>query len=392
MNSKKRVKAAIYFNTPDRVPIFNKISGDVFPLLISYSKNWKPGWNEGEEDLFPHIRGISNWNRPNWVIKNPEYEGSNWKRIPHEEIDEWGCIWNMKGNDQNMGHPGRPSLLDWNDFDDYFDRYTPDASDKTRYEFALDQLNNLHDEKYKTLHLNCNGPSQVISNVRGFDRYLIDHRKHPNELQKALKKVADYHVEVMKYAKKYGINADGFWIVDDLGEQTGPYFGQKLFEKIHEESYRIIIDNAHDMGLEVHQHCCGKIDPLLDSLIKWGLDAIELDSPRMSGYPDLRKYRGKIMFWGCVNIQSTYTLGTPEEVEREVWHMIRNLGTKYGGYGAYFYDTPKDLNVPRKNIKAFQKGLDHFGVYSEIPAHWWNYPTPEIWKDDVVPLLPPNHL
>ena len=44
-------------------------------------------------------------------------------------------------------------------------------------------------------------------------------------------------------------------------------------------------------------------------MIKWGLDAIELDSPRMSGYPDLKPYRGKIMFWGCVNIQSIYVTG-----------------------------------------------------------------------------------
>jgi hypothetical protein len=47
----------------------------------------------------------------------------------------------------------------------------------------------------------------------------------------------------------------------------------------------------------------------------------------MSGYNDLKEYRGKIMFWGCVNIQSIYIHGTPEEVEREVWHMVRNLGT-----------------------------------------------------------------
>ena len=63
------------------------------------------------------------------------------------------------------------------------------------------------------------------------------------------------------------------------------------------------------------------------------------------------------MFWGCVNIQSIYTLGTPEEVKREVWHMVRNLGTKKGGYGASFYSDYKDIGVRRENIKAFQSGL-----------------------------------
>ena len=392
MNSKERVKVALSFNDPDKVPVFNMVSGDVFPLPITHSKQWNPGWNENEESLFPHIRGIFSWDRPEWAKCNPQYEGNNWKKIPHEEIDEWGCIWNLKGGDMDKGHPGRPSLSNWDDFDNYFTKYTPDASDRTRYESAIKLLNNLSEDRYITLHLNCNGPSQMVSNIRGFENYLVDHKKHPNELKKALKIVAEYHVNVAKYAQKYGINADGLWVVDDLGAQTSPYFSPRTFENIHEESYRIIFEGAHDLGLEVHHHCCGKIDPLLKGLIEWGLDAIELDSPRMSGYSDLKQYRGKIMFWGCVNIQSLYSSSAPEDVEREVWHMIRNLGTRHGGYGAYFYDTPKDIRVPRRNIKAFQRGLERFGNYSKIPDHWWTHPVPEIWKDDLVPPLPSNEL
>jgi len=102
MNSKERVKAALNFNKPDKVPTFNLIAGDVFPVPVIFSKEWKPGWNDGEENLFPHVRGGYNWDRPNWAKNKPEYEDNNWRKIPHEEIDEWGCIWNMKGSDQNM--------------------------------------------------------------------------------------------------------------------------------------------------------------------------------------------------------------------------------------------------------------------------------------------------
>jgi hypothetical protein len=165
-----------------------------------------------------------------------------------------------------------------------------------------------------------------------------------------------------------------------------------MFRKLYESSYKYIIDEAHELGIEVHLHCCGKIDPLLPVFIDWGLDAIELDSPRMSGYPNLKLYRGKIMFWACVNIQSLYPLGTPEQIEREVWHMVRNLGTRNGGYGAYFYTDFKDLNMPRRNIKAFEKGLEKYGNYSNIPSHWWDYPVEESWNDFKVPPLPPLEL
>ena len=99
-----------------------------------------------------------------------------------------------------------------------------------------------------------------------------------------------------------------------------------------------------------------------------------------------------IMFWGCVNIQSIYPLGTPGECEREVWHMMRNLGTKDGGFGAYFYPQPYHIKAPKENIKAFKRGLKKYGVYRKIPAAWWDAPTIDeqggTWVDDSVPALP----
>ena len=389
MNSKERVKTALHFKKPDRVPVFNRAAGDIFPIFITPSKKWKPGWNEGEEGLFPHIRGSYRWERPPWAQDNPLNEGIKWRSIPHEEIDEWGCIWNMKGNDTDMGHPGRASLVNWDEYDNYIKKYNPNANDETRFLAAHSMQKNAGNDLYKLLLFPTQGPSHVVSAMRGFNNYLVDHRKHPQELERALEFVAEYHVNLMKNALKNGINIHGIWLVDDLGEQKGPFFSPKTFKKHYESSYKYIIDEAHNHGLDVHLHCCGKIDRLLPVLIEWGLDAIELDSPRMSGYVDLRPYRSKIMFWGCVNIQSIYPLGTPEEVEREVWHMVRNLGTKNGGYGAYLSPDAKVLRIKRANIKAFKKGLDKYGVYSEIPTHWWDYPTIENWNDFEVPPLPP---
>lgn len=388
MNSKELVKAALHFNDPLRVPIFNDVREDICPLITTPSKDWKPGWGEGEEGLFPHIRTSFKWEKPDWAKNNPKYEADKWKAIPHEEIDEWGCIWNMRGKDDNMGHPGRPVLKNWENYDDFIERYNPDPMDKTRYEFALELKKSFGNNKYRMGHIVDFGPFQRATNIRGFSNFLIDHRKHPEQVKKLLKRETDWHVDAMKACFKYELDPHGFWIVDDLGEQSGPYFSPKTFEKFYKDVYKTLCDEAHKLGTEIHLHCCGKIDKLLSLLIDWGLDAIELDSPRMTGYNDLRPFKGKIMFWGCVNIQSIYTNGTPEECEREDWHMVRNLGTKHGGYGAYFYPTPTDLKVPKKNIKAFQKGLKKYGNYSEIPDEWWEVPVPKEWDDNVVPPLP----
>ena len=126
--------------------------------------------------------------------------------------------------------------------------------------------------------------------------------------------------------------------------------------------------------------------------MEWGLDALELDSPRMTGYSALKPFRGKIMFWGCINIQSIYVKGTPEEVEREVWHMLRNLGTPKGGFGFYFYPQTYHIQVPKENISAFTRGVKKYGNYSKIPPHWWDYPTLSEWDYATVPPLPPATL
>jgi len=95
------------------------------------------------------------------------------------------------------------------------------------------------------------------------------------------------------------------------------------------------------------------------------------------------------MMWGCVNIQSIYTQGTQNDCEREVWHMIRNMGAPKGGYGAYFYPQVDHIQAPTDNINAFSEGLKIYGVYSKIPPHWWTYPISYEWKYDEIPPLPP---
>ncbi|MHA1341102.1 MAG: uroporphyrinogen decarboxylase family protein [Promethearchaeota archaeon] len=397
MNSIERVKAALHFTGPDKVPIFKiGLSSDVFPTVMLPSKNWHPGHRESEKGLFPHGADdliykfhIRRWKKPDWAKKNPKFRGTKWLKVKREEIDEWGCIWNRDGTNKTMGHPGRPSLLNYEDLDKYLSIYTPDPFDKSRYSLLIKASKILGRKRYRLFSAGYFGPSQTAAAIRGFNQYLIDHRRNSEHLKKLLKHLTEFTINTMDAWIKFGGKPHGFLIVDDLGEQKGPFFGPKTFEKFYEPVYGEIIKAAHDRGCEMHMHSCGNLAPLIPIFIKWGLDAFEFDSPRMTGYDQLKPFRGKIMFWACVNIQSIYTQGTPKECEREVWHMMRNLGTKNGGFGAYFYPQTYHIKAPKENIKAFKRGLKKYGKYSKIPEHWWNYPTLEKWDYYTVPELPP---
>jgi uroporphyrinogen decarboxylase len=387
MNSLERVKAAIYFSGPDKVPIINfgKANSDVFPLLTLPSKEWNPGHADDEIGLFPH-EPLLDWKKPEWA-KDPKYE--NWQKLTREEIDEWGCIWDRDGTGLTMGHPGRASLTDWSNLDNYLERYTPDPEDKRKYTTFIKASESIRGKKYIMALLGPYAPFMVACNMRGFQNFLIDHRRNPDKVKFLLTHLTEYFVKNMKAFVKYGGHPNGFIIFDDFGTQDNLFMNPKLFAKFYEPVFRTLYETAHELKCEFHHHSCGKIDKIIPYLMEWGLDALELDSPRMTRYPNLKPFRGKLMIWGCVNIQTIYPHGTPEECEREVWHMVRNLGTPEGGYGAYFYPQPSDIQVPKENIQAFKKGLKKYGNYSEIPLHWWSYPIPNEWDDKIVPPVPP---
>lgn len=355
------------------------------------SKNWRPGHNNNEKGLYPHTGsdliikyGLWKWDKPKWA-KNPEYE--DWLNLSREEIDEFGTIW-VRAGINTMGHPGRPSLKDYTKINKYFEKYTPNFDEKSRYSFTIQLSKNQDQDKYRMCSLDL-GPFQIATQMRGFSNLLLDQYRHKNELKFLLEYLTDSYVNLQKMWIKYGADPHGFVIFDDLGEQKGPFFSPKIFKEFYEPVYKRLFDTAHDLGCDFHLHCCGKIDPIIPLLIEWGLDAIEFDSPRMTGYPNLSRFRGKIMMWGCVNIQSIYTLGTPDECEREVWHMVRNLGTPLGGYGAYFYPQVDHIQAPEVNINAFSEGLKKYGDYPRIPDQWWTYPIVDDWKYNEVPPLPP---
>ena len=290
-----------------------------------------------------------------------------------------------------MGHPGRPSLTDYSQLDKYFEEYTPNFDEKDRYPLIAQMSRKQAEEKYRMCSFGL-GPFQIASQMRGFNQYLLDHYKNRDDLKKLLNYLTEIFINQEKTWVKYGAEPHGFILYDDLGEQKGPFFSPELFKEFYEPVYRRLIETAHELNCDFHLHCCGKIDPLIPLFIDWGLDALELDSPRMVGYSELQQFRGKIMIWACINIQSIYSQGSPEECEREVWHMVRNLGTTNGGFGAYFYPQEDHIQVHQANIKAFTTGLEKYGVYESIPKHWWSYPIVNEWKINEVPPLPPVEL
>jgi len=232
MNSVERVKAALHFSGPDKVPLFTPgLGSDVLGFFMIHPNSWQPGHTAEETNLFPHpinnllfSSRLYRWSKPIWA-KNTKYRGLKWMKYhPRSEIDEWGCIWNRIEGSLSMGHPGRPSLPDWKNFNNYLEKYNPDPTDKTRYLFftKLEKLSRIVlPKRYRIAALWNMGPVHIAGNMRGFSHFLIDHRKYPNELKRLLNHLTEFFVQCMKSWIKFGTNLHGFTIADDLGASFG---------------------------------------------------------------------------------------------------------------------------------------------------------------------------
>jgi uroporphyrinogen-III decarboxylase len=70
-------------------------------------------------------------------------------------------------------------------------------------------------------------------------------------------------------------------------------------------------------------HSCGNIEKLLPRFIEMGLDVIHpIQKYAMDETAVIHAYGGKIAFWAGFDVQRIIPYGTPDEVRREVRHLM----------------------------------------------------------------------
>ena len=84
-------------------------------------------------------------------------------------------------------------------------------------------------------------------------------------------------------------------------------------------------------------HSCGNITSIIGHLIETGLDTIQIDGPHQNGVEELAKYKGKICFDCCIDIQKVLITGDKELIEEEARLLTSSLGSKEGGFIARQY-------------------------------------------------------
>jgi uroporphyrinogen-III decarboxylase len=182
---------------------------------------------------------------------------------------------------------------------------------------------------------------------------MYDCYDRPQWVKRFLGALGDYQVELAKEIGRAG--ADLTLRID--GSFIGFGLSREMFcEYIQPDDTRIV-QAAHEAGMRVHFHICGKKNAFLEDVADMGIDALEtLTPPGAAGDVDLADAKRRIGDRVCLMGGFTshiLTFGTPLEIEAEVDRCLQRAAPG-GGYIL----SPSgriDPETPEQNLLAFTR-------------------------------------
>jgi hypothetical protein len=339
MTSKERVRKAVRFQGPDKVPHFlpDDKENDLF---------WAAPWNVGGNP--------GNVSRKGWT----RIEGTDFQ----EHIDAWGVVWHRHITDSgkgeakvypikditrqeqyefpNLNHPG------------YFDAVGKvvernNASDNPQYILGVAPFASLNEGTH---------------NIRGLQNMFMDYYTDPDDLKALIRRLADKQAEGIKKLAETG--CDGVMFYDDWGLQDRLMVGPELIEEFFMPFYRASWGLSHSLGMDNWMHSCGYIIDMLPAFADAGLDVAQIDQQENMGLENLAaKVGGKIAFWAPVDIQRTMIDGSIDDIRAYVKKMISTIGSFNGGLVSMAYTTPEDIGHTPEKIAAMCEAFREYGIY-----------------------------
>ncbi len=319
MNSRERVRRAIHFQSPDRVPLWTAdTNGDLTnDVYRTPSKTLVP-LPEAE------LRRLV-----------PDFDGTL-------SQSEWGNIVGKLNSTLSTTETVRSGFVEWDEFrKDY--RF-PDIDAPYRYELARSIMAGRPSAGKYELAWFGSGYFGVLYGLRKMEDLLFDLGLYQAELEEFCHRLEPIFLRSLEQWAAVG--AHGVLFGEDMGLQDRLIMSPDTWRQIFKPHYARFIEQAHRLKLDVLMHSCGYIRDIIPDLVEIGLDVLQFDQICIYDLDDLaRNFGGRIAFFCPVDIQSVMPTGDKERIRAEARRMIEKLGGFKGGFLAKDYPTWKDVGV-----------------------------------------------
>ncbi len=214
-------------------------------------------------------------------------------------------------------------------------------------------------DRFRVFHVNFSLYERAWT-LRGMMNLMMDFYDHPGFVRELLNAIADYNIAQVREAANYDI--DAVYFGDDWGQQRGLQMGPRLWHQFIYPVLKRTYGAVRDVGKLVMIHSCGDVDELFDDLIEIGLNCFNPFQPEVMDVDGLmRRYRGRLAFYGGLSTQRTLPYGTAEDVRRETRHLLA-LGSEGGYIFAPAHSVEGD--VPLANMLAFIEEVQQQAGYA----------------------------
>ena len=206
----------------------------------------------------------------------------------------------------------------------------------------------------------------AIGDLGTFHTWEIDHilhwvYSHPATVERFVQHDARLCTEVAKIKMDMGIDV---CLVDcDWGSTHGPFMSPTHFRQIWYPALKSVVDAVHRKGGFILAHADGNVDPILEDMVKAGLDGIHSVQPSAGMDIGLVKKRfgDKISLWGNIDIPYPLTFGTVEDTIEATRDCIQKAAP--GGGHILCSTNSIGTNVRFENYMAMIDAANKFGGY-----------------------------
>jgi uroporphyrinogen decarboxylase len=271
----------------------------------------RPGLNfdNGRRDdlavFWPHQAGLIPQRR--WTEGGREYYD-----------DEWGNVWVRMTEGSERGEIHAPLLEDWS----RLDSMKLPAMDDPAWIQAMRDRFSAGGDRFRLAAIGC-WVFDEARYMRKLEVYLMDLALGEERLTELHERVARVCEGRIRMAAAAG--ADGIFLLEDLGTQTGLLFSPAMFRHWFKDTYARLYGLAHELGMKVFLHSCGRNTEILDDLIECGVDCFQFDQPTLYDMPALAEKlaRHRVMLWSPVDIQKVLPTGDHAYIREEARRLVR---------------------------------------------------------------------
>jgi len=313
MSPKERVLAALRFEKPGRVPLYDSF-WEEFVAAWRREKGLPDGADIADyygldlvvvvpdETPFPSQQGILETTpdyqvaRTGWGAAERTVSGAKFSEVLQVAVPERGAIDRL---------PFESPLLER--------RYPPVEKVK-----AL--------QAKRCVFIKTGGPYLRTSFMRGTEQWLLDLAEDEGFARELAMRVAQHITAVgLEAIRRYACYDTGIWFYDDMASNLGPMFSPRTFERIFYPCYRWMCAQYQQAGVaHILLHCDGNFEMILDMLLDAGIQGIHPVEPKagMDAVRLRQRYGRRLALLGGLDNAHVLPGGNKAEIERHVLHVL----------------------------------------------------------------------